>query len=139
MFNRYRRCCCQNNYNPQVIENICNCAGTTAEYADFMPNAATKCGCNSGCNCGCGYMVTDTEDCGCGFDEIASPFPSNPMLAQSYVPIQEMDKTFTPCCGLKMGTIFPELVSPYMPCQSVEEIQYLKQANKIGEGCNKCC
>ncbi len=139
MFNRYRRCCCQNNYNPQVIEDACNCAGTTAEYADFMPNAATKCGCNSGGNCGCGYMVTDTEDCGCGFDEMSSPFPSNPMLAQSYVPIQEMDKTFTPCCGLKMGTIFPELVSPYTPCQGVEEIQYLKRANKIGEGCNKCC
>ncbi len=139
MFNRYRRCCCQNNYNPQVIENICNCAGTTAEYVNnnFMPSARMSCGCNNGC--GCNMTVIEMDDCGCGFDEVASPFPSNPMLAQSYVPIQEMDKTFTPCCGLKMGTIFPELVSPYMPCQSMEEIQYLKQANKIGEGCNKCC
>lgn len=129
MFNRYRRCCCQNNYNPQVIENICSCAGTTAEYTD-NPSVSN--------NCSCGYMMTDTEDCGCGFDEVASPFPTNPMLAQSYVPIQKMDKTFTPSCGLKMGTIFPELVSPYMPCQGVEEIQYLKCANEIGEGCNKC-
>lgn len=137
MFNRYRRCCCQNNYNPQVIENVCNCAGTTAEYSNFMPNAANSCGCNSSCNCEYGYMEVD--DCGCGLDNVASPFPSNPMLAQSYVPIQEMDKTFTPCCGLKMGTIFPELVSPYMPCQNMEEMMYLKQANEIGEGCNKCC
>lgn len=144
MYNRYRRCCCQNNYNPQILENICNCAGTTAEYANtnFMPSAASSCGCcNSGYNCGCNSMDNQFDDCGCGFDEVIapSPFPSNPMLAQSYVPIQEMDKTFTPRCGLKMGTIFPELVSPYTPCQSVEEIQYLKQANEIGEGCNKCC
>lgn len=142
MYNRYRRCCCQNNYNPQVIEDICENAGTTAEYANanFMPSAAVSCGCNTcDCNCGCNNMTDELGDCGCGFEEESSPFPSNPMLAQSYVPIQEMNQTFTPCCGLKMGTIFPELVSPYMPCQSVEEIQYLKQANEIGEGCNKCC
>lgn len=140
MFNCYRKCCCQNNYNPKVIENICNNVGTEAEFASspFMSSAAAGCGCND-CNCGCGNMVYDYEDCGCGFYKNSSPFPSNPMLAQSYVPIQKMDKTFTPCCGLKMGTIFPELVSPYAPCQSVEEIQYLKKANEIGKGCNKCC
>lgn len=136
MLNRYRRCCCQNNYDPQIIENICNNAGIQAEYSNFMPSASVSCGCNCGCNCGQNSMM---GDCGCGFDEELSPFPSNPMLAQSYVPIQEMDKTFTPCCGLKMGTIFPELVSPYMPGQSMAEIEYLKCANEIGEGCNKCC
>ena len=66
-------------------------------------------------------------------------FPENPMLAQSYVPIQYMDKTFKPCVGLKMGTIFPELVSPYVPGQSMEEINYIRETNKIGKGCNKCC
>ena len=76
------------------------------------------------------------EGCGCGFDSEVNLFPSNPMLAQSYVPIQYMDKTFTPCCGLKMGTIFPELVSPYRPGQSMEEIAYLRARNEIGEGCN---
>ena len=76
--------------------------------------------------------------CDCGFDEPSSPFPTNPMLAQSYVPIQEMSQTFTPHCGLRMGTIFPELVSPYVPCQSMAEIEYLKQSNEIGEGCNQC-
>jgi len=49
-----------------------------------------------------------------------------------------MDKTFKPCVGLKMGTIFPELVSPYMPGQSMKEIEYLEETNKIGEGCNSC-
>lgn len=77
------------------------------------------------------------DECGCGFDE-TSPFPENPVLGQSYVPIQTMDKTFIPCVGLKMGTIFPELVSPYMPGQSMCEREYLMRRNTIGEGCNKC-
>ena len=79
------------------------------------------------------------DDCACGFeDDERDVFPDNPMLAQSYVPYQYMDKTFKPCVGLKMGTIFPELVSPYMPCQSMEEIEYIKGVNKIGKGCNQC-
>ena len=139
MFNRYRKCCCQNNYDPEVIETLCNNVGTTADYAQ---NPGYGCGCNmnNNNNCGCGYnnMMNNNDSCGCGcgFDEEMSPFPNNPMLAQSYVPIQQMDKTFTPCCGLKMGTIFPELVSPYVPGQSMAEIDYLKRANEIGEGCN---
>ena len=123
MFNRYRRNCCQNNYNPEVLETLCNNVGTTAEFAMQVANFN-----NMGNSCGCN----------CGFDEQPSPFPSNPMLAQSYVPIQEMNQTFTPQCGLKMGTIFPELVSPYMPCQSMLENEYLKARNEIGEGCNQC-
>ena len=126
MFNRYRRCCCQNNYNPEVIESLCKNVGTCAEYEDVN---------NSGCGCGC--MQNMQTNCGCGFDDEASAFPSNPMLAQSYVPVQEMNKTFTPKCGLKMGTIFPELVSPYAPGQSMAEIEYLKNSNEIGEGCNR--
>ena len=65
----------------------------------------------------CEY-VENTQDlkdsCECGFDEENYVFPENPMLAQSYVPWQIINKTFVPSVGLKMGTIFPELVSPYM-------------------------
>ena len=78
------------------------------------------------------------NECGCGFDEGRNIFPTNPMLAQSYVPIQYMDRTFKPNVGLKMGTIFPELVSPYMPGQSMNEIEYLAATNTVKEGCNKC-
>ena len=79
------------------------------------------------------------EDCGCGFnDEEENEFPENPVLGQSYVPMQFMDKTFKPKVGLKMGTIYPELVSPYCPGQSMKEIAYLESANTIGEGCNAC-
>ena len=78
------------------------------------------------------------DGCQCGFEEEDNVFPENPMLGQSYVPIQYMDKTFKPCVGLKMGTIFPELVSPYMPGQSMNEIEYLAATNTVKEGCNKC-
>ena len=111
------------------------------------------CNCNTGCNeeeklaleTVCDDVPNEYESCnmtnnscGCGFDDEENLFPTNPMLGQSYVPIQYMDKTFTPCCGLKNGTIFPELVSPYYPCQSVEDIAYLKSRNTIGKGCNSC-
>ena len=107
-----------------------------------------SCFCNQKCNNDmnimddtCNYVqnLNNMQDnCGCGFDEDDKMFPENPMLAQSYVPWQTMDKTFTPCVGLKMGTVFPELVSPYMPGQSMEEIEFIRNANTIGMGCNKC-
>ena len=68
---------------------------------------------------------------------INSVFPEDPMLAQSYVPYQFMDKTFKPQVGLKMGTIFPELVSPYCPGQSMETIKYLESTKEAGEGCGR--
>ena len=105
-----------------------------------------------GCNCGynknydneylqdeCSDVANHNhmyDDCTCGFDEEYNYFPDNPMLAQSYVPFQRMDKTFIPSVGLKMGTIFPELVSPYMPGQSLREIEYIRNTNKIKKGCN---
>ena len=103
-----------------------------------------KCGCNNccrdnNCSCGCSCGYEDGVDaCKCGFDNDnnQSVFPENYMYGQSYVPIQYMNKTFTPEGGLRMGTIFPELVSPYEPCQSIREIEYIKATNTIGEGCN---
>ena len=106
--------CCLNNFNKEMFETACeNCPNVTRN------------------NCPC-------NNCECGFDEEINLVPENPMFGQSYVPIQYMDKTFTPCVGLKMGTLFPELVSPYMPCQSIDEINFIRETNKIGEGCNKC-
>ena len=127
MYNRrYKKCCCQNNYNEKVIEDICENSGTKAEY---------KCDCSNNCENKMNFNCK--EDCMCGFDTEDSLFPENPMFGQSYVPIQKLNKTFTPCVGLKMGTIFPELVSPYFPCQSVEENAFIEAKNEIGEGCNR--
>ena len=119
MYNRrYKNCCCQKHYDKKIIETACNNCGTTVDYYTNNNN--------------------NNDSCDCGFEQGESIFPQNPMLAQSYVPIQTLDKTFTPCVGLKMGTIFPELVSPYSPCQSLEEIAFIKAMNTVGEGCNKC-
>lgn len=109
------------------------------------------CGLNNNCayNCDSDECLENTcsyvqnyesayDECECGFDEPDNYFPTNPVLAQSYVPIQTMNRTFTPCVGLKMGTIYPELVSPYMPGQSQAEIEYIEATNKIKEGCNQC-
>ena len=117
-------------------------------YRNYYMSRRTCCSCN---NCyennnedviddTCEYVqnVADISNtCECGFDEEDKMFPNNPMLAQSYVPWQIMDKTFVPSIGLKMGTIFPELVSPYMPGDSMKQIEYLRRINSIGEGCNK--
>ena len=112
----YRNCRCQrcnhcSEHHDDNIEDICD----NVNYSD--------------CNC-------NMNECECGFDDESGVFPENYMFGQSYVPIQTMNKTFTPEVGLRMGTIFPELVSPYMPGQSMAEIEYLRNANKIGEGCN---
>ena len=117
MFGRYQKCYCMNNNHDdncdnEIIEKSCQNVGS---YNDMY-----------------------NENCNCGFDdEYNSVFPEDPMLAQSYVPYQFMDKTFKPQIGLKMGTIFPELVSPYCPGQSMEMIKYLESTNKVGEGCNR--
>ncbi len=110
-------CNCNMNQENSPLETVCD---------DVQTNNTNMCGCNNNYN-----------QCQCGFNEEESVFPSNPMLGQSYVPIQRMTNTFTPCCGLKNGTIFPELVSPYYPCQSVEDIEYLRSRNTIGKGCNR--
>lgn len=124
MFRRYRNCSCMNN---NYQENLCDEQNDIIEQQCSNVNNCSSCNHNNYVDC-----------CECGFDEEYNVFPENPMLAQSYVPIQYMDKTFKPCVGLKMGTIFPELVSPYEPCQSMREIEYIASRNTIKEGCNKC-
>lgn len=116
MFRRYRQCSCMNNdeLENDMMETSCANSNSTCTQNEY------------------------TDCCECGFDEEYNVFPENPMLGQSYVPMQYMDRTFKPCVGLKMGTIFPELVSPYMPCQSMRENEFIAETNMIKEGCNKC-
>lgn len=122
MNRRCRRCCCiNNNYSNSNVQNALANQGVL----------------ETACNEPCSYP-TYNQDCGCGFDEYDNIFPENPMLAQSYVPIQNMNETLTPCKGLACGTIFPELVSPYNPLDSMRQLSYLESTNSIGEGCNKC-
>ena len=53
-------------------------------------------------------------------------FASNPMYGHAYVPIQIMNKIYSPEEGLDRGTIFPELYNKYRPLESMEVIEYLK-------------
>lgn len=116
---------CKNN------TRFCNCNCKCCSNMNFSENdIETKC--NNVQNC----SNLNNNECSCGFDDDFNVFPSNPMYGQSYVPIQIINKTFTPSAGLKHGTIFPELVSPYCPNQSIEEIEYIKATNTIREGCN---
>lgn len=112
---RRRRCCCLynscKNDDKNLYETLCD---------------------NMNCN-----NNKYNNNCSCGFDEDENVFPSNPMFAQSYVPFQTMNETYMPCSGLEKGTIFPELVSEYCPGQSMKEIQFLADCNKIKEGCNR--
>ena len=119
MNRRCRKCFCMNNNNPHCVNQ------------NMLEKA-----CKSQ-NCSCN-MMNYNENCNCGFDddEEANVFPENPMLAQSYVPIQYMNETFKPCIGLDNGTLFPELISPYCPGDSMKDIEFLRKTNPIGEGCN---
>ena len=129
---RYKKYCMQNNYDENMVQNTCKMCGTTADY--YAPNANNVANMNVNTN----YNDYNEKSCACGFEQEDSVFPENPVLAQSYVPYQKLNKTFVPCVGLKMGTIFPELVSPYIPYQSLEEIAFIKAMNDVKEGCNKC-
>lgn len=53
-------------------------------------------------------------------------FPSNYLYGHAYTPTQTMCRTYTPEIGLQNGSIFPELVSPYSPGQSMDFIEYLR-------------
>ena len=121
MYNRLRRCCCRNSnymnysYNNEDVETISESAVESSD--DY---------------------IDEDDECMCGYNRSESIFPENAVLGQSYVPIQKMDKTFIPCVGLKKGTLFPELIFPYSPCQSIEECAFIKSMNQPGKGCNKC-
>ena len=123
MYRRFNNCSCYNQYNNMKCED--NLLDVLEDACDEIANMSVT-------------DIDEDEDyeCGCGYKNSMQVFPENPTLAQSYVPIQYLDKTFKLCVGLKMGTIFPELVSQYKPCQSIEEIEFIKATNKMGKGCS---
>ena len=111
-------CSCKNNCS---MNKCCN-----------KGNKAIETICDDYNSCSCSNTNNNPSMSGCGFKTHQSVFPTNPMLGQSYVPIQYMDKTFTPMCGLKNGTLFPELVNTYYPGQSMMDIDYLRMTSNIG-------
>lgn len=59
-------------------------------------------------------------------------FTSNPMFGHAYVPIQVMNKIFSPNESLEKGTTFPELYNNYRPLESMENIKYLRDYKERG-------
>ena len=59
-----------------------------------------------------------------------NPFPNNYLYGHAYTPNQILNKTFAPKVALQNGTIFPELVSPYVPGQSIDFINYLRNGGR---------
>ena len=91
-----------------------------------------NCNSNNNCRCkNCNINNITTTSCSCKnmyANETSSnnSFPANYLYGYAYTPTSCMNKTFTPECGLENGTIFPELVSPYSPGQSIDFIEYLR-------------
>lgn len=75
------------------------------------------------CNCNSNESYMDSYS----FSNMnCSPFPRNYLYGHAYTPNQIMDRTFEPAVGLRNGTMFPELVSPYFPGQSIDFINFLR-------------
>jgi hypothetical protein len=82
------------------------------------------------------YNELNNRQCECGFDdEYNENFTSIPMYGHAYVPNQRMEEIFNACNGLENGSIFPELIFPYSPGDSIVEANYLAE-NTIESGCN---
>ena len=58
--------------------------------------------------------------------------PTNLRYGNSYVPVQNLRNVYAPREGLAYGSMFPELVDPYCPNQSIAETEYLKNYNERG-------
>ena len=69
-----------------------------------------------------------------GFGVTSYGLPSNMRYGSAYVPVQVLRTVYLPQEGLSSGTMFPELVSPYYPNQSIAENNYLRNYNE--RGCN---
>lgn len=111
----------------------------------------SRCGClnnNSGCGCSnnnvCNNVATlnATLFNGTGSGVLSNDSMiaqngigvTNLMYGHSYVPNQTLSTIYTAEQGLNNGTMFPELVSYYMPNQSLATMNFLKNYNRGG-----CC
>lgn len=85
-------------------------------------NNNNNCQYNTGYSNSCNSTVFNTN----GFESYS--------YANAYVPNQVLGTPFSPMQGLQNGTMFPELVRPYYPGQSLEQMNYLRYGRRGG-----CC
>lgn len=60
-------------------------------------------------------------------------FPENYLYGHAYTPVQTLNNTYNPEMGLECGSIFPELISPYSPGQSIDFIEFLRNGGRCDE------
>ena len=105
-----RRCNCRCN-SRNMNYNSNNSSNNTCRCRNCNTNTSNSCACNM-------YTTNTSQN--------NAVFPENYLYGHAYTPNQCMGTTFTPEIGLQNGTIFPELVSPYSPGQSIDFIEYLR-------------
>lgn len=97
----------------------CRSCNSRRNYNEMFNNTSNNslnnncCRCNNSCNIP------------------VQPFPDNYLYGHAYTPVQTMNETFNLNDGLKNGTIFPELVSPYYSGQSMDFINYLRNGGNM--------
>ena len=112
-----RRC---NSCNRNCTSTNCNCRNNNNSTCNCRNNNNSSCSSRNNSNsCSCNMYANQAS-------QNNNIFPENYLYGHAYTPNQCMNRTFTPECGLENGTIFPELVSPYSPGQSIDFIEYLK-------------
>lgn len=129
-----RRCNCRCNSRCMNCNsnNNCRCRNCTANNSDNSCRYRNSNTNNSDNSCSCRNSNTNNSDtCGCHMyanrtSQNNNVFPENYLYGYAYTPNQCMNRTFSPEVGLQHGTIFPELVSPYCPGQSIDFIEYLR-------------
>ncbi len=121
----FRQCNCNNQYNNSYMP---------VDYDDNMYNNNDDMY-EQMCHMESSLENENNSPCNCGYNS-SNVFSNTLLYASSYVPHQYMNKVYTPETGLKMGTIFPELLSPYCPGQSQEIMNYLKDSRDYEGGCN---
>lgn len=132
-----RNCNCRRRCNSN-----CNCRRQNCSM-----NSCNMCNNNSNCNCmnhnenhsncNCMNHNDNNYNCRCANNNEytnSNPFPCNYLYGHAYTPNQTINELFDPQTGLDNGSMFPELVSPYYPGQSMEFIEYLKTTGRNG-GC----
>lgn len=88
--------------------------------------------CNSNCSCNCQNNCNSNSNIYANICNSSTnqPFPENYLYGHAYTPNQTMNRTYEPGIGLENGTIFPELVSPYYPDQSIDFINFLRNGGR---------
>lgn len=107
----------------------CNCRcpkASSCRCQNSNTNSCSLCSRNSDSNCPCRNNTNCPNN--------SSPFPANYMYGYAYTPNQTMNELFDPQTGLAHGSMYPELVSPYSPGDSISFIEYLKTTGRNG-GC----